>query len=53
MGLEDRTYLPRTYGNRLGKAAVTGYCIKFKKLADIDLVVLEEAITFGFRHTAG
>src|SRR5689334_14250610 len=26
MGLSDKTYLPRTYGKKLGKASVTGYC---------------------------
>ena len=52
MGIEDRTYLPRTYGERLGKATVTGYCIRFKAVKDIDLDVLEEAIAFGFRQGA-
>jgi len=52
MGLEDRTYLPQTYGARLGKATVTGYCIKFRSVKHIDLTILEEAIAFGFRHTA-
>ena len=47
MGLKDKTYLSRTYGNRLGKASVTGYCIKFKTLIDINTDVLEEAIRFG------
>lgn len=44
MGLEDKTYLPRTYGDKLGKASITGYCIKFKSLKDIDVNVLEMAI---------
>ena len=47
MGLEDKTYLAQTYGNRLGKASVTGYCIKFKTLEDINIDVLEEAILYG------
>ena len=47
LGLEDKTYLPRTYARSLGKAKVTGYCIKFKKLADIDLTVLEAALRDG------
>ena len=51
MGLDDKTYLARTYGARLGKAAVTGYCIKFRTIADIDLAVLDEAIRFGFEPT--
>ncbi|AEE52058.1 hypothetical protein Halhy_4213 [Haliscomenobacter hydrossis DSM 1100] len=48
MGLKDKTYLTRTYGESLGKTSVTGYCIKFKKLKDINLDVLEAAIRDGF-----
>ena len=48
MGIEDKTYLSTTYGAALGKASVTGYCIKFKKLKDINLEVLEAAIRDGF-----
>lgn len=48
MGIEDKTFLLQTYGKRLGKASVTGYCIKFKALKDIDTNVLEEAIRYGF-----
>ncbi len=53
MGIADRKYLAETYGARLGKASVTGYCIKFKSLNDIAMDVLEEAIEFGFRIQAG
>jgi hypothetical protein len=44
MGLADKKHLPDTYGERIGKAKVTGYCIKFKSTKDIDLDVLEEII---------
>jgi hypothetical protein len=47
MGLEDRTYLAKTYRKKLGKASVTGYCIKFKALKDIDIDVLDAAIRDG------
>ena len=47
LGLEDKTFLAETYGPKLGKAKVTGYCIKFKSLKDIDLKVLESAIKYG------
>ena len=50
MGLEDKTYLAKTYGKKLGKASVTGYCIKFKTLKDININILEEAIRFGFEN---
>jgi Domain of unknown function (DU1801) len=39
MGLEDKTYLAKAYGKKLGKASVSGYCIKFKALKDIDTLV--------------
>ncbi len=47
MGVEDRTYLARTFGPTLGRASVTGYCIKFRRLADVDLGTLEAAMRFG------
>lgn len=47
MGLEDKTYLAKTYGQTIGKASITGYCIKFKNLKDMDMAVLMEAIRFG------
>lgn len=47
MGIDDKTYLTKTYGKKLGKATVTGYCIKFKALKDIKMEVLEDAIRFG------
>ena len=49
LGIEDKTYLAKTYGKKLGKASVTGYCIKFKTINDIKIDVLEEAIKFGLR----
>jgi hypothetical protein len=47
LGIEDKTYLARTYGKGLGKATVTGYLIRFKTLADINKDVLEAALRFG------
>ena len=47
IGLDDKNYLAQTYGKRLGKATVTGYCIKFRALKDVNIDVLEEAIRFG------
>lgn len=48
MGIADKTYLAETYEKTLGKASVTGYCIKFKSLKNINIDVLEAAIRFGF-----
>ncbi|MFA6262260.1 MAG: DUF1801 domain-containing protein [Bacteroidia bacterium] len=47
LGIDDKTYLSKTYGGKIGKASVTGYCIKFKALKNIQVNVLEEAIRFG------
>jgi len=48
LGIKDKTYLAKMYGEKLGKASVTGYCIKFKTIKDINLDVLEAAIKYGF-----
>lgn len=53
MGFDDRTYLPRKYADAIGKATVTGYCIKFKALKDVDLDTLGRAIQDGFEQTVG
>lgn len=52
MGLDDKTYLAETYGGELGEASVTGYCIKFSSLGNIDLAVLEAAIRDGIARTS-
>ena len=44
LGIEDKKYLAQTYGKVLGKASVTGYCIRFKTLKDINIEILEAAI---------
>lgn len=44
MGIEDKKYLANTFGEKIGKASVTSYCIKFKKLDDINIDILKEAI---------
>ena len=53
MGIDDKTYLASNYGKKLGKASVTGYCIKFKKLDDIDIDILKAAILDGVKITNG
>src|ERR1700761_3375048 len=47
LGLKDKTYLAQTFGKKLGKASVTGYCIRFKTLKDINIDILEAAIRYG------
>ncbi|WP_121808838.1 DUF1801 domain-containing protein [Mucilaginibacter kameinonensis] len=53
LGIKDKTYLAQTYGKEIGNASVTGYCIKFKALKDINLSVLEAAILYGVGVTSG
>ena len=47
LGIKDKNYLAQTFGKELGKASVTGYCIKFKTLKDINMATLKEAILYG------
>ena len=47
LGLDDKTFLQRTYGDTIGKASVTGYCIRFSRLSAIDADVLQAAIRHG------
>ena len=49
MGIPDKKYLAEAYGKKLGKASVSGYCIKFKTLKDINIDVLEDAIRYGVK----
>lgn len=52
MGVNDKKYLNQTFGQDLGKASVTGYCIKFKTLRDIKIDVLRAAIQYGIEQTS-
>jgi hypothetical protein len=51
MGVNDKKYLAQTFGKALGKASVTGYCIKFKTVADIKIDVLKAAMQYGIEQT--
>src|SRR5215813_13513258 len=52
LGIKDKKYLAQTYGKKLGKASVTGYCIKFKALKNINIDILEAAIRYGIEQTS-
>ncbi len=52
MGINDKKYLAQTFGQELGKASVTGYCIKFKTLIDIKIDGLKAAIQYGIKQTS-
>lgn len=47
LGIKDKAYLAKAYGKEIGKASVSGYCIKFKNLKDINVEILEAAIRYG------
>lgn len=52
LGIEDKTYLAQNYGKEIGKASVTGYCIRFNHLKDININILESAIRSGVELTS-
>ena len=52
LGIKDKTYLAHTYGKKLGKATVSGYCIRFKTLAGINVDMLQAAIRYGVEATS-
>lgn len=45
--IKDKTLLNREFGTRIGKATISGYCIKFRKLKTVDMEVLKEAVRVG------
>ncbi|MBN8876715.1 MAG: DUF1801 domain-containing protein [Sphingobacteriales bacterium] len=44
LGIKDKNYLAQAYGKKMGKASISGYCIKFKTLKDISIDTLKVAI---------
>jgi len=52
LGIKDKGYLVQAYGKEIGKASVSGYCIKFKTLKDIKIDILEAAIRYGVEATS-
>ena len=52
LGISDKTYLAKNYGEKIGKANVSGYCIKFKTLKDVNIKVLASALRYGVKTTA-
>lgn len=51
MGIKEKKYLAETYGKKLGKASVTGYCIKFRTLENVDVDTLVDAMRYGVEQT--
>ena len=52
LGIKDKAYLARMYGKQLGKATVSGYCIRFKTLAGINVEMLQAAMRYGAEATS-
>ena len=52
LGIKDKIYLAQTYEKKIGKARVTGYCIKFKTIKDINIDILQAAIRDGVEKTS-
>lgn len=50
-GIDDKKHLVQKYGKILGKASVTGYCVKFKTLRDINIDTLKAAIRDGIEQS--
>jgi hypothetical protein len=51
LGIKDKTYLARVYGKKIGKASVSGYCIKLKTPKEINMDILEAAIRYGVEQS--
>lgn len=51
LGIKDKKYLSENFGKTIGKASVTGYCIKFKSLKDINIDVLVDAMRYGVKDS--
>lgn len=51
MSISDRAYLKETYGSTIGKAEITGYCIKFRSLTNLNLEVLKSAVRDAMSRT--
>lgn len=47
MGLPNNKILEEKFSSRIGKATVSGYCVKLKTLENVDSAVLHEIIQFG------
>jgi hypothetical protein len=51
IGIKDKKYLAEKYGKKIGQASVTGYCIKFRTLRNIDVDILVDAMRYGIEQT--
>lgn len=48
MGVSDKSLLKQQFGSRLPHAQMSGYCVKIKHLKEMDWLVFDELLAFGF-----
>lgn len=48
-GNNEKDHFIKKYKDNLGKATITGYCIKFKSLQDLNIEILIELIKDAFK----
>ena len=51
IGLKDKNLLKETFSPSIGKATITGYCVKYKRLSDLNSDILTNLIQFAFSTT--
>lgn len=52
IGLKDKNNLKETFSPSIGKATITGYCVKYKRLSDLNSDILTNLIRFAFSTTS-
>jgi hypothetical protein len=52
LGISDKTFLAQSFGKHIGKANVSGYCIRFKTLKEINIDILEAAVRYGVNNSS-
>ncbi len=48
IGLKDKNLLKETFSPSIGKATITGYCVKYKRFSELNPESLTKLIQFGF-----
>jgi len=48
IGIKDKNFLKESFTSSTGKAIITGYCVKYKRLSELNPDVLVKLIQFGF-----
>ncbi len=48
IGIKDKNILKETFAPSIGKATITGYCVKYKRFSELTPESLTKLILFGF-----